>query len=96
MQPNPSLYQDSTSVIDPTTDLNTHKKPQNHMRDQSNAIREQVSFKQREEHIRDSWNFLCSHYHLNKSDLVKFLIKKEEFFLRRPETIPSGFVKEWL
>jgi len=66
------------------------------MRDQTNAIREQVSFKQREEHIRDSWNFLCSHYHLNKSDLVKFLIKKEEYFLRRPETIPSGFIKDWL
>jgi len=66
------------------------------MRDQTNAIREQVSFKQREEHIRDSWNFLCSHYHLNKSDLVKFLIKKEEYFLRKPETIPAGFVKEWL
>ena len=66
------------------------------MRDQSNAIREQVSFKQREEHIRESWNFLCSHYHLNKSDLVKFLIKKEEFFLRKPETIPAGFIKDWL
>ena len=66
------------------------------MRDQSNAIREQVSFKQREEHIRESWNFLCSHYNLNKSDLVKFLIKKEEFFLRKPETIPAGFVKDWL
>lgn len=66
------------------------------MRDQTNAIREQVSFKQREEHIRESWNFLCSHYHLNKSDLVKFLIKKEEYFLRKPETIPAGFVKDWL
>ena len=81
---------------DPSTDLNTHKNPQNPMRDQSNAIREQVSFKQREEHIRESWNFLCSHYHLNKSDLVKFLIKKEEYFLRKPETIPAGFVKDWL
>jgi len=66
------------------------------MRDQSNAIREQVSFKQREQHIRDAWCFLCAHYHLNKSDLVKFLIKKEEFFLKKTETIPSGFVKEWL
>jgi len=82
--------------LDPSTDLNTHKNPQEHMRDQTNAIREQVSFKQREEHIRDSWNFLCSHYHLNKSDLVKFLIKKEEYFLRKPESIPAGFVKEWL
>jgi uncharacterized protein YdhG (YjbR/CyaY superfamily) len=66
------------------------------MRDQTNAIREQVSFKQREEHIRDSWNFLCTHYRLNKSDLVKFLIKKEECFLKKPETIPAGFIKDWL
>jgi len=66
------------------------------MRDQSNSIREQVSFKQREEHIRDSWNNLCTHYALNKSDLVKFLIKKEEYFLRKPETIPAAFVKDWL
>jgi len=28
--------------------------------------------------------------------LVKFLIKKEEYFLRKPETIPAGFVKDWL
>jgi len=66
------------------------------MRDQSNAIREQVSFKQQEEHIRDSWNFLCDHYQLNKSDLVKFLIKKEECFLKKPEAIPSGFFQGWL
>ena len=66
------------------------------MRDQTNSIREQVSFKQRELHIRDSWTSLCIHYNLNKSDLVKFLIKKEEFFLRKPETIPSGFVRDWL
>ena len=46
------------------------------MRDQSNAIREQVSFKQREDGIRQTWMFLCNHYKLNKSDLVKFLIKK--------------------
>ena len=66
------------------------------MRDQSNAIREQVSFKQREEHIRESWSNLCAHYNLNKSDLVKFLIKKEDYFLRKPETIPAAFVKDWL
>lgn len=66
------------------------------MRNQTNAMREQVFFKQREEHIRDSWNFLCTHYHLNKSDLVKILIKKEEFFLSKSETIPSGFIKDWL
>ncbi len=66
------------------------------MRDQSNSIREQVSFKQREEHIRDSWTYLCDHYQLNKSDLVKFLIKKEECFLKKPEAIPSGFFQGWL
>ena len=55
-----------------------------------------MSFKQREEHIRESWNFLCTHYRLNKSDLVKFLIKKEECFLKKPETIPAGFIKDWL
>ena len=66
------------------------------MRDQSNAIRDQVSFKQREQHIRDAWDFLCAHYHLNKSDLVKFLIKKEECLLKSPETIPFGFMREWL
>jgi len=66
------------------------------MRDQSNAIRDQVSFKQREQHIRDSWNFLCTHYNLNKSDLVKFLIKKEEYFLGNSGTIPSRFMKDWL
>ena len=78
------------------TPLNTLVIHSNKMRDQSGAIREQVSFKQREQHIRDSWTFLCSHYQLNKSDLVKYLIKKEEFFLKRPETVPSGFIKEWL
>ena len=66
------------------------------MRDQSTAIREQVSFKQREQHIRDSWDFLCSHYRLNKSDLVKFLIKKEEIYLQRPHSIASRLVKNWL
>ena len=70
----------------------TSRFQKNPMRDQSNAIREQVSFKQREEHIRDSWEFLCSYYHLNKSDLVKFLIKKEEFSLRRPEEVPIKFI----
>lgn len=66
------------------------------MRDQSNAIRDQVSFKQREQHIRAAWDTLCTHYNLNKSDLVKFLIKKEEYFLSSPGTIPSRFMKDWL
>jgi hypothetical protein len=66
------------------------------MRDQSNAIREQVSFKQREDHIRQTWMLLCKHYKLNKSDLVKFLIKKEEYFLRKPEGVLSGIVHDWM
>ena len=66
------------------------------MRDQSNAIREQVSFKQREDHLRDAWMYLCQHYDLNKSDLVKFLFKKEEYFLRKPGRVLSGIVKDWM
>ena len=31
--------------------------------------------------IRDR---LCAHYRLNKSDLVKYLIKKEEYNLKNP------------
>jgi hypothetical protein len=64
-------------------------------RNQSHHIREQVSFKQREEYIRDTWNRLCQHYKLNKSDLVKFLIKKEEYTLRKPEGLLAGLATEW-
>ena len=66
------------------------------MRDQSNAVREQVSFKQREVYLLNSWLYLCQHYGLNKSDLVKFLIKKEEYFLRQPGRVLSGVVKDWV
>ena len=31
-----------------------------------------------------------------QESLVKFLIKKEECFLKKPETIPAGFIKDWL
>jgi len=55
-----------------------------------------VSFKQREDHLRDAWMYLCQHYDLNKSDLVKFLIKKEEYFLRKPGRVLSGIVKDWM
>ncbi len=40
--------------------------------------------------------YLCQHYDLNKSDLVKFLIKKEEYFLRKPGRVLSGIVKDWM
>ena len=46
-------------------------------------IREQLSFKQHENYIRSIRDSLCSHYHLNKSDLVKYLIKKEEKQLKK-------------
>jgi hypothetical protein len=81
---------------EPAAALNTYTPTQDQMRDQSNAIREQVSFKQREDHIRQTWMFLCKHYKLNKSDLVKFLIKKEEYFLRKPEGVLSGIVHDWM
>ena len=33
---------------------------------------------------------LCAHYRLNKSDLIKYLIKKEELTLRTP----TGLLEE--
>ena len=48
-------------------------------------LREQISFKQHEAHILKSRDALCAHYRLNKSDLVKYLIKKEVSILRTPE-----------
>ena len=42
------------------------------------ALRDQVSYSQHEDCIREIRDQLCSHYRLNKSDLVKYLIKKEE------------------
>jgi len=59
-------------------------------------LRDQVSYKQHEAHIMDARDRLCEHYRLNKSDLVKYLIKKEEFFLKKPEAITSGFFQGWL
>lgn len=38
---------------------------------------------------------LCQHYKLNKSDLVKFLIKKEEYNLRKPEGLLTGLATDW-
>jgi hypothetical protein len=56
-------------------------------RDQRNALREAISFKQQESYILKIRDELCSHYNLNKSDLVKYLIKKEEMFLKRPDGV---------
>jgi hypothetical protein len=46
--------------------------------------KEQISFKQHETYLQDARDQLCKHYNLNKSDLVKFLIKKEAYILKRP------------
>ena len=47
-------------------------------------IREQISYKQNETYIQQTRDQLCKHYRLNKSDLIKFLIKKEANNLKRP------------
>ena len=54
---------------------------------ESQRIREIVSYKQHEDYIRDIRDRLCTHYRLNKSDLVKYLIRKEEYILKTPETL---------
>lgn len=62
--------------------IKSHQKP--HMT-QIKPIRESLSFKQQEKYIVNSRDELCRHYKLNKSDLVKYLIKKESFNLRNPQ-----------
>lgn len=47
-------------------------------------LRESLSFKRNEIHLLESRDALCKHYRLNKSDLVKYLIKKESFNLKNP------------
>jgi len=56
-------------------------------------IREQISYKQHEDYIRSIRDNLCAHYRLNKSDLVKYLIRKEEVQINdssRVMLIPGG------
>ena len=48
---------------------------------ETSRIREIISYKQHEDYIRDIRDRLCLHYRLNKSDLVKYLIRKEEHAL---------------
>lgn len=50
-------------------------------------IREIVSYKQHEDYIRGIRDRLCEHYRLNKIDLVKCLIRKEEYILKTPESL---------
>ena len=45
-------------------------------------IRESWSLKQHEKYLLEDRDELCSHYGLNKSDLLKFLIKKETYTLK--------------
>ena len=45
-------------------------------------IRSCFSFKQTEKHLLDDRDHLCNHYNLNKSDIIKFLIKKETYNLK--------------
>jgi len=47
-------------------------------------IRESLSFKRNESHLLESRDALCKYYRLNKSDLIKYLIKKESFNLKNP------------
>jgi hypothetical protein len=48
-------------------------------------MRESISFKKNEIHIRDSRDNLCKYYKLNKSDLFKYLIRKESFNIKNKE-----------
>jgi hypothetical protein len=50
------------------------------------STKEQISFKQHETYLQDARDQLCKHYHLNKSDLIKFLIKKEAYALKHPSS----------
>ena len=59
-------------------------------------LRDQISYKQNEAHIMDARDRLCTHYKLNKSDLIKYLIKKEEFTLRKPNGVLDGVLwQKW-
>jgi len=53
-------------------------------------IRSCFSFKQNEKHLLDDRDLLCNHYRLNKSDIIKFLIKKETYNLKNTH---STFIK---
>ena len=53
-----------------------------HMLTTKKSHRESISFKKNEGHILDSRDALCKHYRLGKSDLIKYLIKKESFNLK--------------
>ena len=45
-------------------------------------LRESWSLKQHEKHLLNDRDELCDHYRLNKSDLIKYLIKKDIYNLK--------------
>ena len=49
---------------------------------QQKPLRESWSLKQHEKYLLNDRDELCNHYRLNKSDLPKFLIKKETFNIK--------------
>ena len=49
---------------------------------QQKPLRESWSLKQHEKSLLNDRDELCNHYRLNKSDLLKFLIKKETFNIK--------------
>ena len=49
---------------------------------QQKPLRESWSLKQHEKYLLNDRDELCNHYRLNKSDLIKFLIKKDIYNLK--------------
>ena len=45
-------------------------------------LRESWSLKQHEKYLLNDRDELCDHYRLNKSDLIKYLIKKDIYNLK--------------
>ena len=45
-------------------------------------LRESWSLKQHEKYLLNDRDQLCDHYRLNKSDLIKYLIKKDIYNLK--------------
>ena len=52
------------------------------LKNQQEPIVESLSFKRNENYVIELRDELCNHYKLNKSDLVKYLIKKESTQVR--------------
>ena len=48
----------------------------------AHPIRTTLSFKQQERYLLEQRDELCQHYRLDKSNLLKFLIKKDYYNLK--------------